>query len=109
MLTKAALLTPIVVCSSAYAQGQVDPPRSDPTASTGQQTLLIQEGVAQHDRGNYDAAIRMYEEVLGENPNNVEALYELAFSYSMKKDYRKSLEVADKGAKYKSEMARLIS
>ena len=30
------------------------------------------------------------------------ALYELAFSYSMKKDHRKSLETAYKGAHYKS-------
>jgi Flp pilus assembly protein TadD len=104
MFTKAVLLAIIIVCSSAYAKGQVDPPALDPTPSTGQQIVLIQEGVAQHDRGNYDAAIKLYEEALGENPNNVEALYELAFSYSMKKDYRKSLEVAYKGAKYKSKM-----
>jgi tetratricopeptide (TPR) repeat protein len=104
MFTKAALLTIIIVCSSAYARGQVDPPKLDPTPSTGQQALLIQEGVAQHDRGNYDAAIKMYEEALAGNPNNVEALYELSFSYSMKKDYQKSLEVAYKGARYKSNM-----
>lgn len=104
MFARAALLTIIVVCSSAYAWGQVDPPKLDPAPSTGQQVLLIQEGVAQHDRGNYDAAIKMYEEVLVENPNNVEALYELSFSYSMKKDYRKSLEAAYKGARYKSDL-----
>jgi len=104
MFTKAALLALIIVSSSAYAQGQVDPPVLDPTPSTGQQAVLIQEGVAEHDRGHYDAAIRMYEEALVQNPNNVEALYELAFSYSMKKDYRKSLEVAYQGAKYKSRM-----
>ncbi len=104
MFIRTALLTIIIACSSAYAQGQVDPPRLVPTPSTGQQVLLIREGVAQHDRGNYDAAIRMYEEALAENPNNVEALYELSFSYSMKKDHRKSLEVAYKGAKYKSDL-----
>ena len=102
MFAKAALLTIVFFCSTAM--GQVDSPRLDPTPSTGQQSLLIREGVAQHDRGNYDAAIKRYEEVLAENPNNVEALYELAFAYSMKKDYRKSLEVAYKGAKYKSDM-----
>jgi tetratricopeptide (TPR) repeat protein len=104
MFTKAALLAIITFCLSAYALGQVDPPKLVPTPATGQQALLIQEGVAQHDRGNYDAAIKRYEEVLVENPNNVEALYELSFSYAMKKDYRKSLEVAHRGAKYKSDM-----
>lgn len=104
MLTRAALMSVIIVCSLAYAQGQVDPPKLEPVPSTGKQALLIREGVAQHDRGNYDAAIRMYEEALGENPSNVEALYELAFSYSMKKDYRKSLELAYRGAQYRSPM-----
>jgi len=60
--------------------------------------------VSQHDRGNYDAAIKRYEEVLSENPHNVEALYELSFAYTMKNDFRKSLEVANKGAQYKSDM-----
>ena len=104
MFTKAALLTIIFVCSSVFAWGQVDPPKLDPTPSTGQQVLLIEEGVAQHDRGNYDAAIKLYEEALAQNPNNVEALYELSFSYSLKKDYRKSLEVAYRGAQYRSDL-----
>lgn len=104
MFTKAALLMIIIACSSVCALGQVDPPKLDPTPSTGQQVVLIQEGVSQHDRGNYDAAIKLYEEALAENPNNVEALYELSFSYAMKKDYRKSLELAYKGAQYKSDM-----
>ena len=104
MFPKAALLIIIIFGSSALAQGQVDPPKLDPTPSTGQQVVLIQEGVSQHDRGNYDAAIKLYGEALAENPNNVEALYELSFSYSMKKDYHKSLEVAYKGAQYKSDM-----
>lgn len=104
MFAKAALLTIVFVCSSVFARGQVDPPKLDPTPSTGQQVLLIQEGVAQHDRGNYEAAIKLYEEALAQNPNNVEALYEMSFSYSMKKDYRKSLELAYKGAQYKSSL-----
>ena len=104
MFTKSAVLALILVCSSASTKAQVRPPTLDPTPATGQQTLLIQEGVAQHDRGNYDAAIKLYEEALRENPNNVEALYELSFSYSMKKDYLRSLETAYKGAQYKSRM-----
>jgi tetratricopeptide (TPR) repeat protein len=104
MFTRAALLTIIIACSSAFAQAQVDPPKLQPSPSTGQQVVLIQEGVAQHDRGNYDAAIKLYEEALAENPHNVEALYEMSFSYSMKKDYQKSLDAAYKGARYKSDM-----
>jgi len=104
MFKKAALLILILACSSLFAQGQVAPPKKTPGPSTGHQVVLIQEGVAQHDRGNYDAAIRLYEEALVENPDNVEAIYEMSFSYSMKKDYKKSLELAYHGAEYKSDL-----
>lgn len=104
MLQRAAMLILIIALSSAYAFGQVDPPKLDPTPDTEKQSALIKEGVALHDLGNYDAAISKYEEVLQENPNSVEALYEMSFSYSMKKDYQKSMEVAYRGAKYKSRL-----
>lgn len=104
MFKKAALLTLILACSSLFAQGQVAPPKKTPAPSTGHQVVLIEEGVSQHDRGNYDAAIKLYEEALVENPDNVEAIYEMSFSYSMKKDYKKSLELAYHGAEYKSDM-----
>jgi len=104
MFIKICLLAVMISGSLSLAHGQVEPPKLDPTPSTGQQQLLIREGVVQHDKRNYDAAIARYEEVLAENPNNVEAIYELSFSYAMKKDYRKSLDYAYKGAMYKSDM-----
>ena len=104
MLKKIALLVFAVALLSTQALGQVDPPKLDPAPSTEKQAALIKDGVALHDQGNYDAAIIKYEEALKENPSNVEALYELALSYSMKKDYRKSLEAANKGAQYRSKL-----
>ncbi|HEX8919934.1 MAG TPA: tetratricopeptide repeat protein [Pyrinomonadaceae bacterium] len=104
MLKKIALLIFALAFLSTQALGQVDPPKLDPVPSTEKQSALIKEGVALHDQGKYDAAISKYEEVLKENPANVEALYELSFAYSMKKDYRKSLDIASKGAQYKSKL-----
>ncbi|HEV7683650.1 MAG TPA: tetratricopeptide repeat protein [Pyrinomonadaceae bacterium] len=104
MLLKVLLLSVVIACGTSFANAQSDPPKLDPTPSTGQQTFLIQEGIAQHDRGNYDAAIKLYEEVLAENPNNVDALYELSSTLSQKNDFRRSLEIAYRGAKYKSEI-----
>jgi tetratricopeptide (TPR) repeat protein len=101
---KAILLTLVLALAAGLANAQIAPPKLDPTPSTGQQTLLIQEGIAQHDRGNYDAAIKLYEEVIAENPNNVDALYELSSTLSQKHDFRKSLEIAYQGAKYKSDI-----
>jgi tetratricopeptide (TPR) repeat protein len=91
----------VMLLVSASAQ-QIDPPKLTPSPSTEQQNKLIKEGIALHDRGDYDGAIAKYEEVLKENSSNVMALYEMAFSYAMNKDYRKSLETAYRGTQYKS-------
>lgn len=82
---------------------QIDPPKLTATPATDSQKQLIKEGIGLHDRGDYDGAIAKYEEVLRESPNNDWALYELAYAYQMKKDYRKSLDLAYKGAQYKSD------
>jgi len=104
MLQRAAILNLIIALLSVSAFGQVDPPKLEPTPDTPKQSSLIKEGVVLHDRGNYDAAISKYEEVLNENPNSVEALYEMSFSYTMKKDYKKSIELAYRGAQYNSRL-----
>jgi hypothetical protein len=65
---------------------------------------LIKEGVALHDKGEFDSAIKKYEEVLAENPSNVAAMYELSYTFEANKDYQKSLETARKGTQYKSEL-----
>jgi Tfp pilus assembly protein PilF len=104
MLKRTALLVFAIALSSVYTLGQVDTPKFDPAPSTEKQAALIKEGIALHDQGNYDAAIARYEEVLKENPNNIEAIYEMSFSYAMKKDYRKSIEIAYKGTQYKSKL-----
>jgi tetratricopeptide (TPR) repeat protein len=90
-------------CLATAAQ-KIEPPRLEPTPSTENQEKLINEGVILHDKGDYDGAIRRYEQVLRENPNNIGAIYEMAYSYFMKKDYRKSLEMAYRGTQYKSNL-----
>ncbi|HSE34226.1 MAG TPA: tetratricopeptide repeat protein [Pyrinomonadaceae bacterium] len=93
----------ILFLLTTVAAQQIDSPKLVPVPGTESQTQRIREGVALHDRGDYDGAIAKYEAVLKENPDNVLALYELAFSQSAKKEYKKSLETALKGAQYQSE------
>lgn len=93
----------LLLACVAHAQ-KLGEPKLEPTPSTPSQDQLIDQGVALHDRGDYDGAIRHYDEVLKENPNNVLALYEMSFSYFQKKDYRKSLEFAYKVAQFKSNL-----
>src|SRR6267378_958663 len=93
----------LLLAKVSWAQ-KLEAPKLEPTPSTESQKQLIKEGVALHDRGDYDAAISRYEQVLRENPANVLALYELSFSYFLKKDCQKSLEMAFKAARYKSDL-----
>ena len=97
------LLLTLFLITTAVAQ-QIDPPKLVPVASTESQTQVIREGVALHDRGDYPGAIAKYEAVLKENPDNVLAMYELAFSLSENKEYQKALDMAYKGAKYQSDL-----
>ena len=106
MKTRRAVLLPVIVallCATAAARQTPPDPKLTPEPSTEKQSAAIREGVALHDRGDYDGAIRKYEEVLAENPSNTLALYEESYAYSAKKDYKKSLELAYRGAQYKSE------
>lgn len=98
-------LTIFVILTSVYGlSAQIDAPKLTPVPSTENQERLIREGVVLHDQKDYDGAIRKYEEVLKENPDNVLALHELSYSYSSKGEFKKSLDVAYRGAMYKSRL-----
>ncbi|MEW6211457.1 MAG: tetratricopeptide repeat protein [Acidobacteriota bacterium] len=91
----------LILLQSAIAQ-DLPQPKLTAVPTMEKHEPLIRQGIALHDRGDYDGAIRSYEEVLKENPDDAIALYEMAYSYSEKKNYKKSLEIAYRGAQYKS-------
>ena len=108
MTTRKALLLPLLLalCCAGAAARQLPEPKLTPQPPTEGQRAAVREGVALHDRGDYDGAIRRYEAVLAENPSNVVALYEMGYAYSAKKDYKKALEVALRGAQYQSDQLK---
>jgi tetratricopeptide (TPR) repeat protein len=99
----AAFIATVLLVMTATAQ-KLEPPRLDPTPSTEHQKQLIREGVILHDDGDYAGAIRRYQEVLKENPGNVDALYEMAYSSYAAKDYKSAIGVAQTAAQYKSSL-----
>ena len=85
VLTVSLLLASILAFPPA-AVAQQKPP--DPA---------VREGVALHDKGEFDKAIEKFEEALKRDPNDMVALYEMANTYWAKKDYKKVLELGARG------------
>jgi Tfp pilus assembly protein PilF len=57
---------------------------------------LVEEGIAYHDKGDYDNAIKKYKEALKLDPKSALVNYEIAFSYLKSKDYKQSFEYSNK-------------
>ena len=91
-----------LILSLAVSAQKISKPTLTPTVATPAQKQLINEGIKLHDQKQYDEAIKKYEQVLKENPNNDEALYEMALSFYYKKDTNKTFELAYKLIQYKS-------
>src|SRR3954470_14811668 len=96
-------LVAVILCAAApvFAQGA---PSRVPSKSTPEQEAIIRAGIELHDKGEYDAAITKYQQVLAQSPSDVTAMFEIAFSYLSKRDFDKSFETAKKGAEFKSEL-----
>src|SRR5712691_2490029 len=101
------LLAIILLLASVCLAGQeIKSPSRTPAPQTEKHRELLRDAVRLHDQENYKGAITGYLEILKENPDDISALYELGFSYFANREYQKSLDVAYKGAQYKSELLK---
>jgi len=98
-----SILLIAALTGSAALAGDLKPPYRDPVPTSEAHVALLREGIALHDQGRYAEAAAKYEQVLAANPDDVLALYELAFSLQAAGDFRRSLEVGTRGATYRSE------
>src|SRR5215831_1029453 len=55
---------------------------------------IIDEGVALHDKGDYEGAIKKYDEALAIDKNNYLASYEKSFTYLVMKKYAECIELS---------------
>ena len=74
------LLTVALVFTAAAASAQRAPSRV-PATTTPEHEAIVRAGIELHDKGQFDAAIAKYQEVLAKSPTDVTAMFELAFSY----------------------------
>ena len=100
-VTSVLLIVAFVFTAAATAQRA---PSRVPATTTPEHEAIVRAGIELHDKGQFDAAIAKYQEVLAKSPTDVTAMFELAFSYMAKKDYDKSLATAREGAQFKSEL-----
>jgi len=104
MKTQGLIAIVLLLTSVGLAGQEIKPPMLTPVPQTDKHRDRLRDAVRMHDQGNYDGAIAGYLEILKENPDDISALYELGFSYFVKGEYQKSLEIANKGSLYKSDL-----
>lgn len=98
-----SLVIALLFCFSLIFGQKIEKPVLTPKPVTEEHKLAIRQGIALHDKKDFDGAIAKYKQVLAENPDSTLALYELALSYYNKKDMVNALETALKGSKYRSD------
>lgn len=97
----------ILSCSPQYS---IKEPTKVPVEKSIDEKRIIQNGIRAHDRGDYDDAVSLYQEVLSSNPDNAHALYELALTYSAMDKHRQSLETGLRAMEYQwPELNRVYS
>lgn len=74
-----------------------------PRAASVLEDSLLSEAIRMTDDGKYDEAVKVYGRILKENPDNEEALYEMAYTLFHQKKYRESLSYCFKGLEYKTD------
>jgi len=97
------LVSTVLALATLAAAEKLPAPDRVPAPPTPQQTQLVREGVALHDQKDYAGAIAKYKQVLAENPWEVNALYELAYSQFVSKDYQGSIETSRLGARCRTD------
>ena len=103
-MIRAAIIVMACLALPPAAAAQFKPPtRPAPAPASGSHTATIKEGVALHNKGDYEGALARYRAVLAENPDEILAWYETAVTLSATKELQKALDAAMHGADYQSE------
>src|SRR5258706_15991303 len=87
--------------SSGLSQGLPEP-KLTPAPVLEKHKDLMREAIALDEQRDFDGAITRLQQILRENPGDVPAIYQLAYSHFGRQEYVKSLAIASNGAAYRS-------
>ena len=98
-----SLLILIIGCSTVPQPNLPNPLKVAPKI-TDDEMKIIREGNDLHDKGKFKQALQKYYQVLNDNPDNITAMYELAFTYKELGNYDSTFSYLFKSIEYKSEL-----
>jgi tetratricopeptide (TPR) repeat protein len=81
MRTLGAILLPLFFFFTTFGQSGDNP------------TALLKKGIALHDKGDYAGAIKIYDEILKQEPDNTEVLYEKTLSLMQQGNYQECIDL----------------
>lgn len=87
LVVMAALLS-LAINVTADSQSRSEPTPAPRSSSAADVKALLAEGIALHDKADFDAAIGKYQQALDLDPENPAALYEMGFSQYSKHDLK---------------------
>jgi|GEM_PF-1150417 len=94
----------VVFLMGAAVAGELPKADLEPVPTLAEHSAALAQAIGAHDRGDYDEAIRRYQEILEGNPDDADALYELAFSQHASGAASDCVETARRGARYRSRL-----
>lgn len=80
---KKIILAFVITITQSFCFGQTDKAKA-----------LVNEGIELHDKGEYEKALKKYDEAIAESPEYASALYEKSYTLSLLKRYEDCIEIS---------------
>ena len=101
---KKCLIPVLLLIISCTSKITIPEAQKNPVPASDYENSKISEGIELHDKGFLKEAVQCYREVLQLNPDNIQALYEMSYSYFQMGDQENSLKYSLKGMQYRSDL-----
>ena len=85
-------------------------PTRDYVLPTAAENAALRSGIQLYERREYDKALEVFQRTFAEYPTSMMAQYEIALTYTARKEYQKAIDAAAKASEFKNpELARVYA